>query len=210
MPFPSKYSKCSEYLDIKNQKGRAYRNAKPEGITIHYSAGVRLEGTINALEARSLGYHLIIERDGSVVQLTTLSKAVAHAGKAVWNGQSPNQQHLAVCLMSWGWLTSKDESYQSWTKAFINPDDVSRSPDIIGNQTYWHLATIAQMQSLEAICLWGMSQGIEVENICGHDEAALPKGRKVDPGGILGCTLQEFRQLLENAESKDPTKPKIS
>jgi len=196
MAFPKKIPGSRLHLDIANQKKRRYITGAPTGITVHYSADVRLSSVINSLEARSLGYHLAIERDGAIVQLTRLDRSVAHAGKALWNGESPNQNHLAVCLLSWGWLKKHKEDYVSWSGALVYEKDVVQRPDILGNATYWHKATPEQYKTLIEVCLWGVAHGIKYENICGHDEAALPLGRKQDPGGILPCTMKDFRQKL--------------
>jgi len=207
MSFPSEYPDLRLRLELDNQKRRPYVDRMPIGITVHYSAGVRLSSIMKALSDRSLGYHLVIERDGSVVQLSRLNRTVAHAGKSSWNGHSPNQNHLAVCLISWGWVTStENEDFKSWAGTLIRSDRVRKAKDITGSMKWWHSASREQFQKLKDVCHWAIENGIDVSNICGHDEAAIPKGRKLDPGGVLPCSMSEFRKLLAN-ETKTLPKP---
>ena len=47
---------------------------RPTGITIHYTAARSWEGVVQALKARDLNYHLLIDREGNVIQTAVLNK----------------------------------------------------------------------------------------------------------------------------------------
>jgi len=173
----------------------------PVGATIHYAADRDIKRVVTSLEKAKLGYHFIIDRHGTIFQISELSARVDHAGKAMWNFYSPNRSHVAICLMSWGLVNElAPGAYESWSKMTVPSDDVIKF-----NGKYWDKATDAQFASLFELCLWLLDQGMLIENICGHDECAIPKGRKTDPGGILQMTMTDFRERLGKYQSKNLT-----
>ena len=82
-----------------------------EGVTIHHLADVKVGRVIDSLLAEGLGYHVIIDRDGTVIQTTYFSQRVNHAGTAKWRDCSPNREHIAVSLASWGTVKIQDKKY---------------------------------------------------------------------------------------------------
>lgn len=157
----------------------------PVGITIHYTADNDLTRSINSLRAINLGYHILIDKDGSCYQGAPFTDRVYHAGKATWLGYKPNSSHVALSLVSWGKLSHG----KSWRGDKIPEQEIAERQ---GGQ--WHKATDAQEKSLFDILKWFIDQGIDPRHICGHDECALPPGRKVDPGGILKMSMHEVRK----------------
>lgn len=170
---------------------------RPNGVTVHYTGGRDVLRTRKALIQQGLGYHLVIARDGEVVQFTYLDTRVYHAGKAKWNGESPNRTHVAIAVESYGVLSREKSGYKSWNGDFVPVDKVIiRQGNFNRTEHAWDGATRAQEQSLFAILKWFVSFGIDAKNICGHDECAIPLGRKVDPGGVLSMTMAEVRKSL--------------
>lgn len=166
-----------------------FTDGKPSGITIHYSASRSLTGTINALAERNLKYHILIPRDGRIIQIARLDHQVHHAGKAHWRGVSPNRSHWAICLMSWGYL---DAQGRTWAGQQL-PNQETRLKD--GH--LWDACTPEQEGALGLFLRWAVSSaGIDPANICGHDECCRPPGRKVDPGGVLSFSMTDLRQSL--------------
>lgn len=170
----------------------------PKGITIHYTADPTVEGTLKSFGANGYCYHLIIDRDGKVTQSCYFEAGTWHAGKAEWAGQSPNRMHIAVALVGWGWLKPDGHGgFKSWAETPVPAAEVAQRPDnLTGEVGAWHACTPVQEQALEQVLLWCMANGIGAGDICGHDEAALPKGRKFDPGGALSRTMPELRAHL--------------
>lgn len=156
----------------------------PIGVTIHYTADDSLERSISALRMAGLGYHIIIDRDGSTYQCAPFTDRVYHAGKALWHGYKPNSSHIAISLISWGKLSHG----KSWRGDVVPEAEIAER---WGGQ--WHEATPVQGQVLMNLLRWLVEAGIDPRHICGHDECALPPGRKVDPGGVLSKTMAEIR-----------------
>jgi N-acetyl-anhydromuramyl-L-alanine amidase AmpD len=174
---------------------------KPVGITIHHAADRDLEQVEAYGAAEKVGYHIIIDRDGKAHQTTYLDTCVAHAGKANWRRFSPNRSHIAVCVLSWGRLTRvSDSEYKSWAKQDVPMDSVAWRPDNVkGEMHYWDEATEAQEDALWECLEWLCKEfKIDPDNICGHDEAALPRGRKDDPGGVLSLPMPKVREHIKS------------
>lgn len=176
----------------------ATRKMVPSGITVHYTGDGSAQAAIKALKGAGLGYHIIIDRDGTVHQTCYLSQSVHHAGKALWNGKSPNRHHLAVAVVSWGAVLLKNGEYQAWTGMPLAKAEVQRRQGNLGAGDYhWHVCTRQQETALMAFLRWAVSKGISPDDVCGHDEAAIPKGRKADPGGVLSFSMKELRDALK-------------
>ena len=182
------YPKADDFLDLHSLT-KGYMD--PEGVTLHYTADIDQQRVIDTLISKSLGYHLILTRGGSVVQLADLNQKLWHAGNADWNGLSPNRKHIAVAVMSWGLLTKKDGDFISWTGKPVDSAQV-----IEKNKHYWHKITFPQFMRLLEVCFWLYDRGIKAHQFCGHDECARPSGRKIDPGGTLGIDMSTLRSIL--------------
>lgn len=184
---------------LVNPMAFAQRAMKPQGVTVHYTGDGSAKAAIAALNARDLGYHLIIDRDGKVYQTCYLTQSVNHAGKAVWNKLSPNRHHVAVAIVSWGLAVKKGDEFTAWTGLPLPTIEVKRRKGNVNDgDFFWHTATALQEAKLNQFLRFCVSRGIRPENICGHDEASLPKGRKVDPGGVLTKRMAEIRDGLKN------------
>jgi len=182
-------------LDVGFAKG-GWDFGKPYGITVHYSADRDLHRVITWLSQQKLGYHLIIDREGLISQTCYFDKRVDHAGSAKWNNLSPNKHHISICLLSWGKLIKTDNKYYDWTGKEIPFQDVAERPDLRGDSGCWDKATNKQESSLKSVLSWFITMGIKPDNICGHNEACIPEGRKQDPGGVLSFTMCSLRQSL--------------
>lgn len=164
------------------------------GVTVHYTASSDVPGTVRELVARSLGYHLIIDRDGTLYRMASFGMKLAHAGIATWRGESPNARHLAIAVVSLGFLDANGRAFEgSVVPPFMR---MLRAGNVDKTPRLWHVANTSQEKRLTDVLVWFVQHGMPAENICGHDECALPLGRKSDPGGVLSWPMQELRSLV--------------
>jgi N-acetyl-anhydromuramyl-L-alanine amidase AmpD len=175
-----------------------WEHGMPLGITIHHSAERGLVKTVKSMVRTKLGYHILIARDGTAHQTAYMDRVVNHAGEAMWNNFSPNRNHLAVSLLSWGELAyDKDKVLKSWVGTVIPAVEGAHRPANNGTMAWWDAATAPQEIELMRFIHWAIKTfNINPKNICGHDECALPKGRKTDPGGVLPYTMKDLRLRL--------------
>lgn len=199
--FPDVYPYVTELL-TPTAMGKG--PLSPLGICVHYLADRDVKRAYRSLtEGKVLGYHVIIGRDGAISQTTYFNLRVNHAGDASWNSLSPNKHFIAVALASWGRL---DADSKAWTGVQIpQKETAKRRGNLTDKVEIWDAATEPQEASLMKLLSWFIFHGINPKNICGHDESALPKGRKDDPGGVLKRPMSEVRKLLEMSQ-----KPSIS
>jgi hypothetical protein len=195
--FPDTFPKATQQYRGRLKALGPFQSGSPKGVTVHYTASPDIGSTINELASKNLGYHLIITQDGTVHQCGELTHKMNHAGKALWNEQSPNSHHLAVAVVSWGWVKElAPGAYASWSGTTLPTDSCVRR-----RGKYWHMATALQEEALMEVLRWCHAQGISQNDICGHSECALPKGRKSDPGGVLELEMAGIRDLLTAAVS---------
>ena len=169
---------------------------KPTGITVHYTADRDAARTVRSLVSSGLGYHFLIGRDGTIFQLADTSLGLSHAGKAIWNGASPNRSHVAISMLSWGKLVELAKgAYVSWNGLAIKPNEISNK-----DGHFWDFCPLPQEASLVALLIaLCFDAKINPANICGHSECAIPSGRKADPGGVLSHTMDELRGIVVSA-----------
>ena len=183
----------------------------PLGVTVHHAADRNLDRVKQEGVDRKEGYHLVIDRDGNCHQTTYFTHTVSHAGKAQWMTKSPNREHIAVSLLAWGRLVPGPQStWLSWSKAIVKSSDVAFRPgNLTGGNFHWDAFTTAQEAALFEFLTWCIGLGMDPRNFCGHDECALPFGRKDDPGGSLSMTMSQLRMKLRAnpLPAKSPASP---
>ena len=159
----------------------------PSGITVHYSADPNLERVKKHMIETKIGYHFLINKDGKIHQTSRMDHTVNHAGKAMWLKESPNRAHIAISLLSWGFL---DKEMKAWTGELV-------ANAVMRKGQYWDAATKAQEDSLISLCRYLATKfNMPRNSACGHDECCLPVGRKQDPGHVMSFDMAHLRGLI--------------
>ncbi len=202
--FPTVYPMVASIVTPNEHAAGQFIGSRPQGVTVHYSADRDLQRVIRTLHERGLNYHLIIDREGKVHQLCYLDRRVNHAGPSLWRQQSCNRWHAAVCILNWGQLK---KGAMTWNDIPLPAEDIARRPENVSfKMTLWDAATPAQEASLLMVLRWFVAMKVDPRNIVGHDESAIPPGRKVDPGGALSWTMEDLRNsLCDEAGIPHPT-----
>ena len=159
----------------------------PTIVVMHYTAGGSALSSANWFSSRdntNSSAHLVIERDGSILQCVGLDKVAWHAGKSTWrNLVGLNKYSIGIELANWGvlhggaggWLNAAGQAVPT---PFVgvhrngNPDG-SRTP--IG----WEAFPAAQIEAAAAVCS-AIAAAFPIAEIVGHDDIAPL--RKYDPG----------------------------
>jgi N-acetylmuramoyl-L-alanine amidase len=198
--IPKLYPKAQVVGQLKDFSVAEFPFQQPVGCTIHYTAsGSDMRALLLERKMQGKGYHLLIDRDGSITQMAWLDHKVFHAGNAAWKNLSPNRWFIAVALINWGYVRLIDGKYRSWSGVEIPPEDVrSWIHPLDTSLKFWQRSTLEQLDSLWQVMTWLKSARIRPELVCGHDECCIPPGRKVDPGGCLAIPMADFRTALQN------------
>jgi N-acetylmuramoyl-L-alanine amidase len=158
---------------------------RPLYLVMHYTAGLGLDGTVAWLRnpAAKASAHLVIGRDGRIVQMVAFNRRAWHAGISRWGDiEGLNAYAIGIELDNAGRLQRRGDG------AWVHPVSgrVVPSDEVIEAQhkaearpAGWHAYTEAQLAGAEAVARV-LHDRYGFIDVLGHDDIA--PGRKVDPG----------------------------
>ena len=152
----------------------------PELAVIHYTASGSAMSTAHYLvrEEVDASAHVVISRDGRVLQLVPFNVQAWHAGKSCYEGRKDvNRFSVGIELQNAGELHIRNGKFYSWYNAEIPESEVFRHEQA-GRTTYWHTYTDAQRATLKEI-LELLSREYGIRKVVGHSEITE---RKKDHG----------------------------
>jgi N-acetylmuramoyl-L-alanine amidase len=167
----------------------------PVLLVIHYTASLTTEETVSWFmnAAAKVSAHLVIGRDGSIVQMVPFDTTAWHAGVSHWGTlDSLNAHSVGVELVNAGKLLGTADRWVDWRGRKVPGAEVVELTH--KNETKpagWQLYTEAQMSSLLESGM-ALQQQYSFLDIVGHDDIA--PGRKTDPGPAFA--LQSFRARI--------------
>ena len=178
----------------------------PKIVVIHFTYGGTARSSANWFnDPRNPGSsaHVVIERDGAVIQCVPLNRVAWHAGKSRWNGLvGLNAHSFGIELANWGYLKRAGDGWACYTGTRIpepfmaihrngNPDG-SRQP--LGWEPYPRAQFEAAVDLVRALVA---SHG--VTEIIGHED--ISPTRKWDPGPAFD--MARFRAAVFGGRSLD-------
>lgn len=163
----------------------------PKFIVVHYTGGGRLNSSIKYLRKKGFGYHVLIDRDGSVTQAVPLNKRASHAGYSNWKGYDfLNDHSIGISLANLGYLDQHGSKYYRAnshgdpTTPVFDASEVKTARHWNGHtgskRKGWELYTESQYSALNAVCAALSSGFSSINEIVSHEAIAV--GRKPDPG----------------------------
>ena len=162
----------------------------PRILVVHFTSGASGRSSaewFRSPENRSSSAHLVIDRDGSVIQCLPFDTVAWHAGRSQWKGLvGLNRHSLGIELANWGSLTRRGSGWVTPTGRPI-ADPVmavhrNGNPDGSRAAIGWEPYPAAQIGALEAIAR-ALVATYGISEIVGHDDIAPT--RKSDPGPAL-------------------------
>lgn len=175
-----------------NQSG----GLSPLYLILHFTAGTTLDGAVSWFlkpEARASA-HLVIGRDGAVVQMVPFNRRAWHAGKSTWgNLDGLNPYSIGIELVNAGKLRKRaDGQWVNWANHVIPADEVSTATHRHEKiEAGWHEYTEAQMEALRKVAVL-LNASYRFTDVLGHEDVS--PGRKVDPGPLF--PLNSFRSIV--------------
>lgn len=175
----------------------------PDTIIMHYTAGADLASSVKTLTkpGSKASAHVVIGRDGSIVQLAPFNIITWHAGKSNYKGREGlNNYSIGIEMDNAGLLEKQGEQFVAWFGRKYSEDEVLKG--IHRNESvgrYWHEYTEAQIEKAFELCEL-LYEEYDIQYIAGHEEIA-PK-RKKDPGPAF--PLNKLRdKILEEDRSQN-------
>lgn len=189
-------------------RGR-YQSGYPSGMVVHWTAGHRNGLTAGNQLMRSTGcLYLLADAEGLLAQSNALSHWGYHAGASAYPGLrgTVSDELVGLELQCWGKLTVRNvdrrPSWWSWAGYEIPAEQVEMNwkdkAEANIERGYYHAITSAQLHTLRRTACWlhlNHPDVFRLGYVLGHDEVS--PGRKCDPGGSLGMTMPQLRELLQ-------------
>ncbi len=170
----------------------------PRYLVMHYTAGRSLESAVDSLCAvkpqGNASAHLVLGRDGRIVQLAPFDVVAWHAGVSHWNGLAGLNRHsIGIEMDNAGLLRRIGAQYVAWFGAPYPDGEVLLAEHRHGGGVQpWHAYTEAQIgRALELAELLVAHYGLE--DVLGHEDIA-PQ-RKTDPGPAFPLASVRARAL---------------
>lgn len=183
--------------------GGKFERALPDTIVIHYTAGSNAKSSARTLSNPNVraSAHVIIARDGSVIQLADFDTITWHAGKSTYAGRSGfNNYSIGIELDNAGALEKREDGgYYSWfNRKYPQEEVVKATHRNETNPRYWHVFSEAQIDAVFELCRL-LKEAYKIKFILGHEE--ISPGRKIDPGPAF--PLDKLRdQVLYGRDSE--------
>jgi N-acetylmuramoyl-L-alanine amidase len=159
----------------------------PLYLIMHYTAGMTLDGATTWFQnpiARASA-HIVIERNGRIVQMVDFNKRAWHAGKSDWGHlDGMNAYSIGIELVNAGKLSrTSSGAWVNWAKNVVPDADVTvaRHKDETSDAG-WHEYTKEQIEvALEVAST--LHEKYKFKDVLGHNDVS-PR-RKVDPGPLF-------------------------
>ncbi|ODT84530.1 N-acetylmuramoyl-L-alanine amidase [Phenylobacterium sp. SCN 70-31] len=160
---------------------------RPTLLVMHFTAGggAGPKGVADYFlrpEAKASA-HVVVGRDGGVLQVVPFNVKAWHAGRSVWRGRSNcNDFSIGVEIDNWGRLTrTADGLVRSWTNAVVDPGKAAElTHKNETSRSLWETYDETQLQAVVRVTRLILAAYPSITEIVGHDDIA--PGRKTDPG----------------------------
>ena len=159
---------------------------QPTSIVMHYTGTSSLTRAIGSflIEDARHSVHIVIDRDGSFVQLVPLQMSAGHAGNLLWQGARLNSTSIGIEMVNLGKLErGSDGTYRTPTvfgrPGIEVPDNEVQAVTGLNGATYWHRYTGAQV-TMARILARRIASHYSIQSVLGHCAAA--PDRHLDPG----------------------------
>ena len=124
----------------------------PSYLIMHYTAGRSVEGSVASLCTRkpqgNASAHIVLGRDGQIVQLAPFNVVTWHAGVSQWAGLvGLNSHSIGIEMDNAGQLKRVGNQYQAWFGKVYSEDEVTLAAHRNGGPVApWHAYTEAQIE----------------------------------------------------------------
>lgn len=176
--YPSDLSRTPLLTWLPSPHYNHNRNIIPQLIVMHYTAGATAKSTAEwcAQPESGVSYHVIIDRDGSLIQQVLFNRRAWHAGHSSWLGHTDvNGFSIGIALANFGWIPDSDIQTHAADIPIVQAAHKNRPQSLL----WWESYPRAQLLTLCALVA-ALVDAYPIRAIAGHDDIAPT--RKLDPG----------------------------
>ncbi len=176
---------------------------RPQFVVLHYTAGRTLESSVESLCTKkpqgNASAHIVLGRDGRIMQLAPFNTVTWHAGVSQWNGINGLNHHaIGIEMDNAGLLHREGERCVSWFgKTYPDNEVVMAEHRHGGGMRPWHHFTEVQIDRALQLCEVLVAH-YGLKDVLGHEDIA--RGRKVDPGPAFPLGAVRARALGRGAD----------
>jgi N-acetylmuramoyl-L-alanine amidase len=183
-------------------KFSAGRTIRPRFLIFHYTV-IDFEETVRAFVAgpSEASAHLLVGRDGRVVQFVDFNRRAWHAGESRWQELSDLNTHsIGIEVENSGWLLRQPDGRFVCSRG-RNIEDIdvieARHKNPAMPYRWWHAYTQLQLDACAALAQL-LCREYGLVEVLGHDDVAPT--RKADPGPAFPLT----RMVAAGLGREDP------
>ncbi len=174
-------------------------------VIVHFTASPTCRSALGALTNPSVkaSAHLLVDHDGSIIQMVDFDTIAWHAGRSVYKGRkSFNKYSIGIEVVNRGPLRKKNGKYYDIYNKVVSADEVVRGKHRNNPRAsaYWHKYTPEQIKATEEI-IKQLQANYDIKYILGHEEISV--GRKIDPGPAFPLDEMRDRLMSDTVEKKD-------
>lgn len=166
----------------------------PKYLIIHTTDAISVESTIHTFtgEKGDAAAHLVIGRDGRVVQFVDFDTVAFHCGTSYWEQDFDlNRSSIGIEVDNAGFLSRSDGVWK-WKTTIIPDEEVTEIRHWKENgKRGWQQFTDVQIKVLREI-VQALKERYGFEIVLGHDVINLTN--RADPGPLF--PMQEFQELV--------------
>lgn len=189
-------------IPFKRSPNQSSGTITPRFLIMHYTAGSSAESSVSWLRNKDAkaSAHLVIGRDGSVVQLVDFNRKAWHAGRSEWRGLNGLNAHsIGIELDNPGILQGSPGNWRtSWGRTVPDSDVLLETIADNNSLKGWHTYTETQLEVAREVSV-ALVRHYDLEAILGHSDIAPT--RKNDPGAAF--PLAAFQGLVEGRDIED-------
>ncbi|HJQ59449.1 MAG TPA: N-acetylmuramoyl-L-alanine amidase [Vineibacter sp.] len=179
--------------------------APPTLIVMHYTAGDSAKAAADWLCTPGVdaSAHVVVDRDGQVLQIVQFNHRAWHAGTSSWRGRMAcNAFSIGIEIANWGFCQKRaDGRYYSHAGVQVPADKIVETRHKNGGPVLgWEIYPKRQLDAVAELTRVLLKEYPSITDIAGHDDVA-PQN-KVDPGPAF--PMQRFRDLLAPRASDAP------
>lgn len=165
----------------------------PSYIILHYTAGMPIGATLNTFRNASVSAHLVIDRDGTIIQCVPFNLRSWHAGPSQWADRTDLNSHaIGIEINNFGIV--RRDAQNHWSRGGISlPDEkvIESTHKFLYKPYGWEIYSEAQLAIVLEVVKTLIAAYPTILDIAGHDDiynsgvegpGGLPEPEKLDPG----------------------------
>lgn len=168
-------------------------------VVMHITTGTRMQSTVNYFRSPTahVSAHLVIGRDGRIVQMVPFDRAAYHAGAGSWEGQGQMNLHsIGIEVDNAGTLTKKTDGSFARGSTPIPADQVCETKHWKSYRARpWQKFTDIQIAVTKQV-VKALAEYFQLSEIIEHESISLRN--RSDPGPLF--PMREVRKLALGRE----------